>query len=203
MDNLINAFLAIGLLVVIILMVYLLDRVNSLEVETKRIGQVSVQAAAQASSAVSTDPWGGLQGKALWDALTGRPPAQLTFAVLEELRSRYEVVLHKHIQSLFDEGVRDAQRGVSSEPKNPRTVQTASGAVDAWMPMAQANTLYKCGMDSVLAPPEALPAVCQALDEAGQLLFSKVQIAQPEALSASLMPGQSGAFAGQLEGPSA
>ena len=53
MDNLINAFLAIGLLVVIILMVYLLDRVNSLEVETKRIGQVSVQAAAQASSAVS------------------------------------------------------------------------------------------------------------------------------------------------------
>jgi len=55
----------------------------------------------------------------------------------------------------------------------------------------------------VLAPPEALPAVCQALDEAGQLLFSKVQIAQPEALSASLMPGQSGAFAGQLEGPSA
>lgn len=199
MDNLINAFLAIGLLVVIILMVYLLDRVNSLEAETKRIGHVSAQAAAPAAP---PDPWLSLSGKALWDALSGRPPAHLSSAALEELRSRYELVLHKHIQSLFDEGVRDAQRGLSAEPKNPRTVQTASGPVESWMPMPQANTLYKCGMDSVQAPAEAQPAVCQALDEAGQLLFSKVQIPQTEALSASLMPTQA-APAGQLPGPTA
>ena len=108
--------------------------------------------------------------------------------MLDELRGRYEVVLHKHIQSLFDEGVRDAQRGLSSDPKNPRTLITAHGPIESWLPMAQVNTLYKCGMDSVLASADAQQALRQALDEAGQLLFSRVQMAQMEPLSLSLLP---------------
>lgn len=184
MENLFNAFLAFGLLVVIILMVYLVDRVNSLEQETKRISQMPVPAPAPAAA----DPWQGLSGKALWDALSGRPPGHLSPGMLDELRGRYEVVLHKHIQSLFDEGVRDAQRGLSSDPKNPRTLITAQGAIESWLPMAQVNTLYKCGMDSVLASADAQQALRQALDEAGQLLFSRVQMAQMEPLSQSLLP---------------
>ncbi len=184
MENLFNAFLAFGLLVVIILMVYLVDRVNSLEQETKRIGQMPAPAAAPAAF----DPWQGLSGKALWDALSGRPPGHLSSGMVDELRNRYEVVLHKHIQSLFDEGVRDAQRGVSSDPKNPRTLLTAHGPIDSWLPMAQVNTLYKCGMDSVLSPADGQQALRQALDEAGELLFSRVQMAQMEALSLSLLP---------------
>lgn len=183
MENLVNAFLAIGLLAVSILTVYLVDRVNSLEKETRRVGQMMA-----APAPAVTDPWQGLAGKPLWDAMSGRPPAHLTPVMLDELRSRYELVLHKHIQSLYEEGVRDAQRGLSGEPQNPRTLQTASGPVESWLPMAQVNTLYKCGLDSVQLSGDALIPVRQALDEAGQLLFSRVQIPQSEALSASLMP---------------
>jgi len=182
-DSLVNAFLAIGLLVVIVLVVYLVDRVNSLEKETRRVAQLSA-----AVPAAAPDPWSGLSGKALWDAMTGRAPASMTAAALDELRSRYELVLHKHIQSVFDEGVRDGQRGLSGDPKNPRSIQTAQGAVESWMPTPQLNTLYKCGLDSAQLSADALVAVRQALDEAGQQLFAKVQLPLSEPLSSSLMP---------------
>lgn len=188
MESLVNAFLAMGLLVVIVLVIYLVDRVNSLEKETRRVAQLTVAAPAAASS----DPWSGLSGKALWDALTGRPPVSMSAVDLQELRTRYELVLHKHIQSLFDEGVRDGQRGMSGEPKNPRSIQTAQGAVESWMPTPQVNTLYKCGLDSAQLAPEALAPVRQALDEAGQQLFAKVQLTLAEPLSASLMPQAAG-----------
>ena len=183
MDSLFNAFLAMGLLVVIVLVIYLVDRVNSLEKETRRTSHPS------AASAAPSDPWSGLSGKVLWDAMTGRPPAHLSALTLQELRLRYELVLHKHIQSLFDEGVRDGQRGMSGEPRNPRTIQTSQGDVESWLPTPQANALYKCGLDSTqLLGPDALAPVRQALDEAGQLLFSKAQLTLTEPLSASLMP---------------
>lgn len=183
------------------MVVYLVDRVNSLEKETKRVASLAGHASAPVQP---QDPWCGLSGKALWDAISGRPPVNVPDAALQELRARYEVVLQKHIQSLFDEGVRDGQLGVTSEPKNPRTIQTAAGPVESWMPAPQANTLYKCGLDSVQSPPEALQAVRQALDEAGQQLFSKTQYEQTEPLSHSLMPQASGqAVAGATPGPAA
>lgn len=195
MDSLFNAFLAIGLLVVIVLMVYLVDRVNSLEKQTR--------GAAQAPSVVPTDPWAGLSGKVLWDAMTGRPPPGLSATVLQELRPRYELVLHKHIQSLFDEGVRDGPRGLSGEPKNPRSIQTSSGPVDSWMPAPQVNTIYQCGLDSTQVAPEGLASVRQALDEAGQLLFAKAQLSLSEPLSASLMPQPSTVSASAAPAPGA
>lgn len=182
MDSLFNAFLAMGLLVVIVLVIYLVDRVNSLEKETRRASHPS------GALAAPSDPWSALSGKALWDAMTGRPPAHLSAQTLQEMRVRYELVLHKHIQSLFDEGVRDGQRGMSGEPRNPRSIQTSQGDVESWLPTPQANALYKCGLDSVQLGPDALAPVRQALDEAGQLLFSKAQLTLSEPLSTSLMP---------------
>ena len=180
---LVNALLAIGLLVLIVLVVYLVDRVNSLEKQAKRVAQMAAHA-----PEAQPDPWHGLAGKALWDAMSGRPPAQLSAVDLQDMQSRYELVLHKHIQSLFDEGVRDAQRGMSGEPKNPRSIQTSQGAVESWLPSAQVNTLYKAGMDTVQFPADQWQPVRQALDEAGQLLFAKVQIELSEPLSQALLP---------------
>ena len=180
---LVNALLAIGLLVLIVLVVYLVDRVNSLEKQAKRVAQMAAHA-----PEAQPDPWHGLTGKALWDAMSGRPPAQISAVALQDMRSLYEVVLHKHIQSLFDEGVRDAQRGMSGEAKNPRTIQTSQGAVESWLPSAQVNTLYKAGMDTVQLPADQWQPVRQALDEAGQLLFTKAQIELGEPLSQALLP---------------
>lgn len=182
----VNAFLGIGLLVLIILVVYLVDRVNSLEKETRRVAQMAAQPPAPAAQAL--DPWAGLSGKDLWDAVSGRPPAGMSSETMQDIRGRYEIVIQKHIQSLFDEGVRDGKMGLSGEPKNPRSIQTSQGAVESWLPMAQVNTLYKCGLDSTQLSGEGLQPVRAALDEAGQQLFSKTRIEQTEPLSASLLP---------------
>ncbi len=183
MDALVAAFLAIGLLVVIILIVYLIDRINSIERETRRVAQSVVTA-----QPANQEPFGGLSGKKLWDALCGKPPAGTSDQTLQEWRDRYEVVLHKHIQSLFEEGAKDAQRGMSGEPPNTRTIRTARVTVESWMPAAQANTLYKCGLDSVQQATEDLTPVRAALDEAGQQLFAKVLLDLNEPLSRTLMP---------------
>lgn len=184
MDSLLNAFLAIGLLVVIVLIVYLVDRVNSIERETRRVAQTMSAPVAP----VKQGPFGDLEGKRLWDALSGRAPDGMDDLTLQDMRERYELVLHKHIQSVFEEGVKDGQRGLSGEPRNPRSIKTAKGAVESWIPGSQVNSLYKCGMDSVQQGPEALDSVRTALDETGQFLFGKVQIALKEPLSVSLMP---------------
>ena len=184
MEALFNAFLAIGLLVVIVLIIYLVDRINNLERETRRVSESMSTTAMSANQG----PFGGLFGKKLWDALSGKAPPGTGEQTVQEWRELYEVVLHKHIQSLFEEGRKDAQRGLSGDPKNSRMIRTAQATVDAWMPAAQANTIYKCGMDSVLQPPEAWDPVRSALDEAGQLLFGRIQLPLKEPLSRSLLP---------------
>ena len=185
MDALLNAFLAIGLLVVIILIVYLVDRVNSIERETRRVAQ---SVAHPAMAPIPSGPFGNLSGKALWDALCGRVPPGMDEPTLQDIRESYELVLHKHIQSVFEEGVKDAQRGLSGEPRNPRTIKTAKGSVESWMPGTLVNTLYKCGMDSVQQEAQALDSVRTALDEAGEQLFSRLGLKLGEPLSASLLP---------------
>jgi hypothetical protein len=184
MESLVNAFLGIGLLVVILLIVYLVDRVNALERETRRLSQPPPPPAPMVA-----DPWSGLSGKALWDAMTGRPPAYLSAVALQDLRQNYEVVLYKHIHALFDEGVQDGRLGVTGEPRNTRTIRTAQGEVESWLPAPQANTLYRCGLEATQHAGEDLTRVRQALDEAGQQLFEKTQLTQSEPLSAGLMPG--------------
>ena len=187
MDALVNAFLAIGLLVVIVLIVYLVDRVNSIEKETRRVAQTVTT-----NPSASQDPFFNLAGKKLWDALSGKAPEGLTEQSLQELRARYELVLHKHIQSLFEEGVKDGQRGLSGEPKNTRMIRTAKAPVESWIPAAQAKALYKCGLDSVQVPQESWGPIRAALDDAGQQLFAKVQLVLQEPLSSALMPDPSG-----------
>jgi hypothetical protein len=122
----------------------------------------------------------------------------LSAVAMQDLRQNYEVVLYKHIHALFDEGVQDGRLGVSGEPRNSRTIRTAQGEVESWLPPPQANTLYKCGLDSTQLPQEQLLQVCQALDEAGHQLFEKTQLLQSEPLSTSLLPGV--AVAGAVPG---
>ena len=185
MEALVNAFLAIGLLVVIILIVYLVDRVNSIERETRRVAQTLATPAA----AVPQGPFFGLSGKPLWDTLSGRGALDLSPQALAELRENYEVVLQKHIQALFDEGFQDGKRGLSADPKNIRKISTAKGNVESWLPGPLANTLYKCGLDCAQLPAQEWGPVQTALDEAGQQLFARVDIPLLEPLSLSLMPG--------------
>jgi DNA-binding FrmR family transcriptional regulator len=184
MEPFVLAFIAIGLLVVLVFIIYLVDRVNSIEKETRKFAQ----ALHDTKEPPSLGPFAGLSSKKLWDAMTGRAPEGIDPSVLVEVRERYEVVLHKHIESIFQEAVKDGQRGLTGEPKNTKQITTLRGPVESWLPSAQVNTLYKCGVDSTQLPADQLDAVRAALDEVGQTLYSKALLNLAQPLSVSLLP---------------
>jgi hypothetical protein len=184
MEPFVLAFIAIGLLVVLVFIIYLVDRVNAIERETRQFAQ-SMQAPKDVQP---QGPFAGLSSKKLWDAMTGRVPEGMEPSLVVEVRERYEMVLQKHIEAIFQEGVKDGQRGMSGEPKNTKLITTLRGPVESWLPSAQVNTLYKCGLDSVQLPADQWAGVRSALDEAGQTLYAKALLTLPQPLSSILMP---------------
>ncbi len=191
MEAFVSAFFAMGFLVLLVFIIYLLDRVNTLEKETRNFAK-SLNVTKEFKTSA---PFAGLSSKKLWDAMTGRLPEGLDPSLIDEVRVVYETVLHKHVDAIFQEGVKDGLRGMLAEPKNTKLINTSRGPVESWLPSAQVNTLYKCGLDSVQLPEDQLDPVRAALDEAGQTLYSKAMVNLAEPLSASLMPAPAPASA--------
>lgn len=184
MEPFVLALIGIGLLVVLVFIIYLVDRVNGIEKETRRVAQ----SLNDAKEPPSLGPFAGLSSKKLWDAMTGRVPEGLDPSLLVEVRERYESVLFKHIEAIFQEGVQDGQRGLTGEPKNTKLLTTLRGPVESWLPSAQVNTLYKCGVDSTQLPADQLDAVRAAIDDVGQTLYGKALLPLVQPLSESLLP---------------
>ena len=67
MEAFVNALMAIGLLLILMLIIYLIDRVNAIEKETRK-----VMTSIQDKSALAASPFLGLSSKKLWDTMTGR-----------------------------------------------------------------------------------------------------------------------------------
>lgn len=183
MDALINAFVAIGLLLILVLIIYLLDRVNMIEKETRKMAQTMAP-----PSEAAKDPFAGLAGRRLWDAMTGKPPENMSAEVLAEVRERYDLVLHRHLEALYKEGWRDGERGLSAEPSNSRVISTATAQVESWLPGPQAKTLYQCGLEASQRPPELWDSLRADMDEAARIIYEKTQLEVRQALSAWLMP---------------
>lgn len=183
MEALVNAVIATGLLLLLVLTIYLIDKVNSIERETRKMMSSMAE-----KSAPLADPFLGLSAKKLWDAMTGRATDGLDAQGLESLRQLYQVVLSKHIEALYQEGFKDGQRGMLAEPKNTRMINTAKGPVTSWMPSAQANALYQCGLKAAQSPLTDWGPIRVAMDEAGVFLFSKAQLDAGSPLSDWLMP---------------
>jgi hypothetical protein len=184
MDAFVSAFTAMGILVLLLCVIYLLDRVNNLEKQTRQFGE----SLKPQKVVVPAGPFAGMSSKKLWDAMTGRVPEGVDPDEVEEVRVHYEMVLHKHVDAIFQEGVNDGRMGAMAEPKNTKLINTARGPVESWLPSAQVNTLYKCGLDSVQLPADQLETVRFALDEAGQTLYGKAMVNLAQPLSVSLMP---------------
>ena len=203
MEALVNAMIATGLLLVLVLVIYLIDKVNSIERETRKMMTSMTE-----KSARPADPFLGLSSRKLWDAMTGRSSQGLDTDALEGLRPLYQVVLSRHMEDLYQEGFKDGQRGMSGEPKNTRLITTSKGQVESWMPSAQANALYQCGLKAADTPVADWGPIRTAMDEAGVFLFSKAQLDTSSPLSDWLMPAPQvaadagiGSAMGQIDTP--
>ena len=191
-----NALMAIALLVILVLIIYLIDRVNTMEKETRQVfSSIHPQTTVQTESL----PFLGMSSKKLWDAMTGRPDKGMDPLAIFDLQGPYQIVLSKHIEALYKEGFMDSQRGMNGEPKNTKQITSSAGSVESWIPPAQANAVYQCGVQAAQTPESKWGPIRDSLDEAGRFLFGKAQLDISSPLSEWLMPTAGELTAGQSD----
>jgi hypothetical protein len=94
MDGILLAIFVVGLIIILIFLIYLVDRVNLIERETRahHVG------GAKATN-LSAGPYFGMGGRKLWDAMTEHPPSGIDAAEWANVRQRYALALQLHIES--------------------------------------------------------------------------------------------------------
>ena len=179
MDTLLLVAILLGLGAVVVLIIYLIDRVNRIESLTGTLG---------GGTEHRPSLFGDLAGKKLWDVVCGKPTEGWDKMAVDQLRNRYQPVLRKQVEDLFADGLRDGQQGVPFPVNNPRVVSTLRGSVESWIPQQSAAAIYQAGFERARAQADALPALRQRLDEAVNAVFGKASIKLPRPISQDLIP---------------
>ena len=113
MSSFFQLFLAWGVLLLVILVLYLVDKINIIY---QRQGQDAP------APTYSDGLFGDLVGKALWDAMSGIPLPGFDPKLVQDLKPHYEPVLRQHIEQTFLQGVTDQREGRAGVPANNRMI---------------------------------------------------------------------------------
>lgn len=167
----------IGLVGVLLVVFFTLEKVNHIETGES----------AKKPRFNPTDTFGGLSGRELWDAMLGVPLRGVNPKEIVTLKPRYEVVLQKHLEILFEEGQRDGREGFSMPVRCERVVPTLRGDIESWIPHQFALGIYKVGYNLITEPDEDHDRLREQLDEIGDEIFSATSL-PPHPLSKLLMP---------------
>ncbi len=166
-----------GLVGVLLVVFFMLDRVNDLHKATN-FGKGQVK---------KDQTFGGLTGKNLWDAMIGIPSPGWSQKRLAELRPRYELVLQKHMELLFEDGKFDGKEGFSAPVRSDRMVTTLRGEVESWIPHEFASGLYNAGFQLVATPDVEEDVIRDQVDMLGEAIYAAAGL-PPQPLSKLLMP---------------
>ena len=178
MSSFFQLFLAWGVLLLVILVLYLVDKINI-------IYQRQSQDAPE--PAYSDGLFGELVGKALWDAMSGIPLPGFDPKLVQDLKPHYEPVLRQHIEHTFLQGVTDQREGRAGVPVNNRMIPTPRGSVESWMPLHHLSSLYQCGVEHAQNKPAERLRVQQTLDQVCVMLYARAGLDLKDPFSRILM----------------
>jgi hypothetical protein len=181
---LILAVMAGVLMVLVVLIIYLVDRFNGLERQTQDL----MRRLQDSQSKPNVGPYAGLSGKPLWDALTAASEAPIDELVLDGVRKRYRLILGDHVQWVFNEGVSDVGKGFDKVPANTRTMRTPKAQVESWLPPEAVAEIYGCGQGYGIGDPTELPAQRRRLDQVVAQLHTQCMLEVLQPASSLLMP---------------
>jgi hypothetical protein len=119
--------------------------------------------------------------------MLGVPQRGITAKEILPLKPRYEVVLQKHLEILFEEGQHDGREGFLMPVRCERIVPTLRGDIESWIPHEFAVGIYKVGYSLITEPDEDPDTLREQLDEIGDEIFSATGL-PPHPLSKLLMP---------------
>lgn len=172
-----------GTAATVVLIIYLIDRINILESKALIGKDVSENSEAKADNGFL-----GFDGKALWDVMSGKLPDGFNEDDIVALKPRFEQVLQKHIDQTFTKGVEDFKEGVPAKnPKPTAMIKMLRGEIQSWLPPQHVSTIYKVGYDSVSAEPENLDHLRASLDESAETLFTRTDLQLKQSFSERLI----------------
>ena len=143
-----NIVIAVSLLlgiVLLILIIYLISRVNHLEATA-----FSNQGAAPAEKKTEPDShkvFGGLSGRQLWDEWVAIANGGHDQYGIKGDRDRFLALLELHVRSLIKTGVEHGSRGINEPPSNPLKIKMLRGEFESYLPSSQAERLYALGCE--------------------------------------------------------
>ncbi len=178
MNNVLLLLVFAGLVGLLLVVFYLLDRVNALHNQN----EIARLKRPFTDSTMTT-----MNGRILWDVLSGEAMQDLDEEMIAQLRSRYEMVLQKHIELLFEDGTLDGREGFSMPVSPERKVPTLRGEFTSWIPHEFAKGIYMAGHDRATKPETEHSLIAANLDNIGNELFEQVGM-PPIQLSKLLMP---------------
>lgn len=178
MSSFFQLFLAWGVLLLVVLVLYLIDKINI--IYQRHADEV-------AAPAYSDGLFGDLVGKALWDAMSGIPLPGFDPKLVQDLKPHYEPVLRQHIEQTFLQGVTDQREGRPGVPVNNRMIPTPRGSVESWMPLHHLSSLYQCGVEHAQNKPADRLRIQQTLDQVCVMLYARAGLELKDPFSRILM----------------
>lgn len=177
----------LGTTATVVLIIYLIDRINRLE-QASRIAQLNQPIMSAPQEVTVDNGFMGFQGKALWDVMCGKIPEGFNGDDLIALKPRYDQVLQKHIETVFMQGKADAENGIPAKIPSPGVMLAMlRGEVRSWLPPANIAIIYKIGYEYANAPNDQHTYLSSSLDETTADLYSRVDITLSSPFSAKLV----------------
>ncbi len=181
MSNFMMNMISWVLLLLVILTLYLIDKVNNLA-KLYEAPKPDLPSLPDFEPQVPGDLlFAGLEGKKLWDAMNGKQVEGFDATLIDALRPHYEPILREHITSTFRDALEEAEGDESKVPSSSRKISTVRGYLQSWLPPQHLGSIYRAGLEFAGSyakdpDPEVLVRLKQTVDSVVDMLYQRVGI---------------------------
>jgi hypothetical protein len=181
MSNFMMNMISWILLLLVILTLYLIDKVNHLA-KMYEAPKPELPELPDFESEIPGDLlFSGLEGKKLWDAMNGRQIDGFDATLIDALRPHYEPILREHITATFRDALEEVGADESKVPSSTRKISTVRGFIQSWLPPQHLGSIYRAGLEFAGSyakdpDPEVLLRLKQTVDSVVDMLYQRVSI---------------------------
>ena len=184
MSNFMMNMISWVLLLLVILTLYLIDKVNHLAkmYEAPKPDAPGLPGMSELDTEIPGDLlFSGLEGKKLWDAMNGKQIEGFDATMIDALRPHYEPILREHITATFKDGLEEVGGDESKVPSSLRKISTVRGFIQSWLPPQHLGSIYRSALEFAGSyandpNPEVLVRLQQTVDSVVDMLYQRVGI---------------------------
>ena len=181
MSNFMMNMISWVLLLLVILTLYLIDKINHLS-KMYEAPKPETPGMPDFETEIPGDLlFSGLEGKKLWDAMHGREVEGFDASMIDALRPHYEPILREHITATFKDGLEEVGGDESKVPSSMRKIATVRGHIQSWLPPQHLGSIYRSALEFAGTyandpNPDTLVRLKQTVDSVVDMLYQRVGI---------------------------